>query len=495
MNADGYVDDLGDKTSPTSEFPKFSPAFEEILKSLDSPSEDAERLAYMICKGLRRIFSLDGEQFLPDHGPYFGLNPKDLELRGERLGGAYLDEFQKQAAQLRKLLNPASEEAKNLLADFDDEISTFPIVWKLAQIYPYAMELLHHKTLRYLEHMCMLAEKGNTAAAQHVAEYAILTTKSFQRLAQKNSEGVKSVAEREFALPVMRSPLPQLNESDPDWEQLKLGAAFPFRWNKYSRVNPRDTIGNFAFKLWKYVFDLKIETRRVLKELQIDEDVVRSCRGNLPLELQSAILPEYHPISESVSAWWNVAKNCLVEAYPHPQLPGEINEEVSALDALITAPSQRRTPGKLRSHILGRLEKKFFGFAGLNRDKPNSPSWIISPGHIAKLRPLVDKLTQKKGDVSKFLWGRFSKKTRGMLNAYGASHSLKQELELKKTLAEEFNTIIYGGTLYQPERFTGVALSDETEKLLARKLRGDQILRLNRLLLVDAYAAEIARIS
>ena len=60
-------------------------------------------------------------------------------------------------------------------------------------------------------------------------------------------------------------------------------------------------------------------------------------------------------------------------------------------------------------------------------------------------------------------------------------------------LLKELNLILSGPSIYTPERFAGVTLRPETHAALARNPRGQALARLNKLLLEDAYAAELAR--
>jgi hypothetical protein len=55
------------------------------------------------------------------------------------------------------------------------------------------------------------------------------------------------------------------------------------------------------------------------------------------------------------------------------------------------------------------------------------------------------------------------------------------------------NQALAGPSIYDRERFRAVALRPETEQLLRRNPRGQQLARLNKLLLEDAYPAELAR--
>jgi hypothetical protein len=63
---------------------------------------------------------------------------------------------------------------------------------------------------------------------------------------------------------------------------------------------------------------------------------------------------------------------------------------------------------------------------------------------------------------------------------------------LSAALATELTGIISGESIYQEQRFVGVALSKKSQKCLGKNLKGEGLKRFNRLLLEDAYPQEIA---
>ena len=66
------------------------------------------------------------------------------------------------------------------------------------------------------------------------------------------------------------------------------------------------------------------------------------------------------------------------------------------------------------------------------------------------------------------------------------------DAELQRRLTGDFNRIIQSGPLHTPARFAGVTLAAETLYVLGRSPAGIDLVRLNRLLIRDAYPAEIA---
>jgi hypothetical protein len=60
-------------------------------------------------------------------------------------------------------------------------------------------------------------------------------------------------------------------------------------------------------------------------------------------------------------------------------------------------------------------------------------------------------------------------------------------------LVKDLNQVIAGPSIYEEARFSKVTLRPETEQLLKQNPHGQQLARLNKLLLEDAYPAELAK--
>ncbi len=104
---------------------------------------------------------------------------------------------------------------------------------------------------------------------------------------------------------------------------------------------------------------------------------------------------------------------------------------------------------------------------------------------------LLDLTTQTHPTgVSTFLWNQFTPATQSLLTSATATVAQKQQ-----ALADALNAIIQGGSsIYDATVFQGIQLSDATLTLIAEtNLTAAQIVRLNRLLLEDAYPNLIAR--
>ncbi len=104
---------------------------------------------------------------------------------------------------------------------------------------------------------------------------------------------------------------------------------------------------------------------------------------------------------------------------------------------------------------------------------------------------LVVKLRDGADPLSSYFHEHFSAKTQEMLKAYNDSHPPSNSL--KEALLDELNKLLEQESFYNEELFTQVELSKEAKKLLAKNLQGREIIRLNRLLLEDAFPQEIVK--
>src|SRR6185436_16283387 len=120
-------------------------------------------------------------------------------------------------------------------------------------------------------------------------------------------------------------------------------------------------------------------------------------------------------------------------------------------------------------------------------------SSYFSTADLIDPKSLAQKLhNPQEGDsVSRFIAGQLQPAHLGIISNY----TEVPIRELKQALTDDLNRIIRNGPLYDQQRFASVALSQDTTNLLAQNPQaGDLVrlnrLRLNRLLLLDAYSNE-----
>lgn len=118
-------------------------------------------------------------------------------------------------------------------------------------------------------------------------------------------------------------------------------------------------------------------------------------------------------------------------------------------------------------------------------------SWPFTADDLLDTSSLATKLRQPRAPVSEFLRSQLSVRTQAALDAYRDPRADPRPLE--PLLVEDLNRIIAGPTIYEAERFAGVTLRLPTRQLLGASPQGESLLRLNRLLVEDAYPAELSK--
>jgi len=127
--------------------------------------------------------------------------------------------------------------------------------------------------------------------------------------------------------------------------------------------------------------------------------------------------------------------------------------------------------------------------------KESTSKWIevrtaFAGSDFKDVSALAARLTAKADPVSAFVAGNLSDATLQTLTRYeegGASTTAA-----RVAIMQDLNSLILKTNIYTPERFSGVALQDETKRLLAPDAPPRSLPRLNRLLLADAYPQELA---
>ena len=115
----------------------------------------------------------------------------------------------------------------------------------------------------------------------------------------------------------------------------------------------------------------------------------------------------------------------------------------------------------------------------------------LASGGITDPASFAGKLTSGSDAVSVFLRGRLQSSVKSDLAAYSASSANAKAVI--SALVKDLNQLISGPSIYDKARFTNVVLRPETAQLLKQNPDGQQLARLNKLLLEDAYPAELAK--
>ncbi len=115
----------------------------------------------------------------------------------------------------------------------------------------------------------------------------------------------------------------------------------------------------------------------------------------------------------------------------------------------------------------------------------------LSSGGITDPQALAAKLTNGSDAVSAFLRTRLQDSLKSDLAAYSPSSANSKAVI--SALAKDLNQVIAGPSIYDHARFGKIVLRAETAQLLEHNPVGQRLARLNKLLLEDAYPAELAK--
>jgi len=114
---------------------------------------------------------------------------------------------------------------------------------------------------------------------------------------------------------------------------------------------------------------------------------------------------------------------------------------------------------------------------------------VCSPflmGDFLQPAALASRLAAQASPLDQYLWSRFLPASRTLL-----ANAATPEQQLRITLVAEFNDIASGVAIYDPTRFSGITLREQTQALIDEGVTGEQRIVLNRLLLEDAFTAEV----
>ena len=117
----------------------------------------------------------------------------------------------------------------------------------------------------------------------------------------------------------------------------------------------------------------------------------------------------------------------------------------------------------------------------------------LSASQIADPAAFVGKLASASDAVSTFLRGLLDDTVKGSIATYSTSNA--DAKDVMSAFVKDLNQVLSGPPIYDKARFGNITLRPETEELLKHNPRGQQMARLNKLLLEDAYPADLAKTS
>jgi phospho-N-acetylmuramoyl-pentapeptide-transferase len=116
---------------------------------------------------------------------------------------------------------------------------------------------------------------------------------------------------------------------------------------------------------------------------------------------------------------------------------------------------------------------------------------MLRVGELRDPTALTIKIREGRDPLSDHLRAQLRPETLKMLESYDPTARMSDTDQ--RRLIDELNGLLTGPSLYEPKRFEQVKLSDEAKKFIELNPQGDNLIRLNRVLLEEAYPAEIVK--
>src|SRR5208283_1585506 len=158
--------------------------------------------------------------------------------------------------------------------------------------------------------------------------------------------------------------------------------------------------------------------------------------------------------------------------------PTDTLEEIMAQKELAEASAMANMAQTLVSFVTYNTPKNFAGL-------------LFKPDDIKNVEGLAIRLRDAKDPLSQYLRDQFTPDLQRQIDAYNAFDYSAGAL--KTALANALNIIIRDRDIFDRKRFAQVMLSDETLRLIRQNAQGGNRVKLNRILLEEAYPDELAK--
>ncbi|MDD5349581.1 MAG: hypothetical protein PHQ12_05165, partial [Chthoniobacteraceae bacterium] len=119
-------------------------------------------------------------------------------------------------------------------------------------------------------------------------------------------------------------------------------------------------------------------------------------------------------------------------------------------------------------------------------------SCLFTANDFLDISSFLVKLNSHTEPFFQFLWNQFTPAERKTIET-AATNSHQQEATLMDALLTRLNTILRGGSIYSPQCFDKIELSPEALALLTEAPSGEELVRLNRVLMEDACPQELKK--
>ena len=230
------------------------------------------------------------------------------------------------------------------------------------------------------------------------------------------------------------------------------------RFNEAPKLNASLRLDNF----------LQLQYEIIAKQLTLLRDEVGPDERIIFLEMPQSVNATYNKADKKwAQSWWKVA------GYTTPRDKTKVtNDKQRSLKRL----EADQTGGENESSTL--------------TGETYSPFFIAQD--FSNRRRFASLLKRGRGPLTSYIVDSFSPRTRELLGEYRIDEL--PSAALMNELVREFNELVLDKGFFESSRFRGVALAAETAELANQSPQGEDLLRLNRKLLEEAYPGEIRTI-
>lgn len=137
------------------------------------------------------------------------------------------------------------------------------------------------------------------------------------------------------------------------------------------------------------------------------------------------------------------------------------------------------------ARLLRPVDDYFLGLGDRIEKKRRAGSSFFESDHFADLAGLGNKLKAGADPLSKYIAEKLTPATRSALGSADKSFA--------GMLAKDLNALLEAGPLFETNRFAGVKLSDRTHRFIKENPQSHTRIRLNRILLEEAFPKEITK--
>ena len=214
------------------------------------------------------------------------------------------------------------------------------------------------------------------------------------------------------------------------------------------------------------------------------------CEGFVPPEKRNFMDPNFDRRDVVL-----ITQNALADGTYLQYIRAQYNRSAQIDPPFFTelARGQRELAGELRTpnhtnivaRMLAPVDRFFLGLGDDIEKSRRAGSSFFEVDHFTDVAGLGNKLKASSDPLSSHIAGKLSPATKSALGSADKSHAA--------ALAKDLNALLEAGLLYESNRFAAVKLTDRTQRFIQQNPQSHTRIRLNRILLEEAYPKEITK--